>query len=91
MFMISLGIMVSATACTWLAESKYSNCVVARDVGSFTGEKLKNDGNAISSRELTETCIAKDKEIEDGDGADRGKVRWVVCLQGPDCDEAGMF
>jgi len=41
--------MIIATACNPFAESKYSNCVVAKDVSGFTGEKLKNDGNANPS------------------------------------------
>jgi hypothetical protein len=88
---VIFGILLIATACNPFVESKYSNCVVAKDASSFIGEKLKNDGNVESSRLLTTDCMDKDREIDGSDGKNRGKVRWAVCLQGPDCDEAGMY
>jgi hypothetical protein len=89
--LVVLGIVTSVTACDWFEESKYSNCAIASEETSFVGEKLKNDGNAVVSRRLTEDCLSRDREIDGGDGKETGKVRWVVCLKGPDCDEAGMF
>ena len=79
------------TACDMLEKSDYSNCVIAESENSYIGEKLKHDDKAKNSRMLTTACIAKDQEIDSGDGNEKGKVRWVVCLKGPDCDEAGMF
>ena len=88
---VVLGVVAGVTACDWFEESAYSNCAIARDEINFVGEKLKHDGNAVVSRRLTEDCVSRDREIDGGDGKERGKVRWVVCLKGPDCDEAGMF
>jgi hypothetical protein len=65
--------------------------MVAETEGSLTGERLKNDGSVSASRQLTETCLARDRVIDGGDGSSSGRVRWVVCLQGPDCEEAGMY
>lgn len=90
-FVIVFGIMAITTACNPFAESKYSNCVIAKDVSNFTGKKLKNDGNVDSARLLTTDCVKNDQEIDAGDGKNKGRVRWVVCLQGPDCNEAGMY
>ncbi len=82
---------IALTGCNWLEESDYSHCVIADNANSFNGEKLKNDGTAKSYVMLTTDCIEKDKNLDGGDGKSKGKVRWVVCLKGPDCDEAGMF
>lgn len=88
---VALSIMSNLTGCDWLQESEYSNCAIAEDEGTFTGEWLKNDGNADVTRQYTEECKRRDQEIDDGNGPRAGKVRWTVCLKGPDCDEAGMF
>ena len=78
-------------ACNPFAKTKYSNCVVAKDEINFVGEWLKHDGNVEQTRLLTTDCENMDKKIDGGDGKNKGKVRWAACLQGPDCDEAGMF
>jgi len=91
MYGIIIWLVAFATGCNPFVESKYSNCVIAEDTRSFIGEKLKNSGNADSSRMLTTDCADKDRDIDAGDGNMSGRVRWVVCLQGPDCDEAGMY
>lgn len=88
---LMLVVSLAMTACNPVEESKYSHCVVAEDESNFIGEKLKYDGNAKSSVMLTTDCINRDQIMDEGDGQEHGKVRWVVCLQGPDCDEAGMF
>ena len=86
---VVIGLAVLLSHC--LSDSDYVNCVVAADPASFTGERLKNDGRVASARLPTTECLARDREFDGGDGNNSGRVRWVVCLNGPDCDEAGMF
>ena len=74
-----------------LKDSPYSNCVTTENNENYIGEKLLTDTNITKERILTTACIAKDELIDGGDGNNSGKVRWVVCLSGPDCDEAGNF
>ncbi len=85
------GAMVVVTACDWFEVSDHSNCAVAEEAKNFTGRKLASDAGVRYSTLPTKDCIARDQRIDGGDGSDRGRVRWVVCLKGPDCDEAGMF
>jgi hypothetical protein len=68
-----------------------SNCVIVNDEKDFTGDWLKHAKSISYSRLPTIECIAKDNQIDNGDGPKKGKVRWVECTYGPDCDEAGMF
>ena len=79
------------TACSPLEKSEFSNCVVARSETDFIGDRLKHTKNAKRSTMLTKECIDEDLKIDNGDGNNTGKVRWVECYVGPDCDEAGMF
>ena len=72
-------------------ESPYANCAVAPQPSAFIGKMLKHDGSARLGTVLTEECIARDRELDGGDGKKAGRVRWVVCLNGPDCGEAGML
>ena len=87
---IVLSIALSA-ACNPFEKSDYSNCVVAKAEANYIGENLKHTSDARRSTMLTEECVAADQRIDLGDGSKAGKVRWVVCYVGPDCDEAGMF
>lgn len=72
-------------------KSGYSNCVVAKNAGFFIGKNLKYEGNAERMTLKTEECIALDQKIDSGDGPENGRVRWVECPMGPDCDEAGLY
>jgi hypothetical protein len=86
--LLLVAVLATVTAC---GESPYANCVVAPQPSAFIGEKLKHLGSAERSTIMKEQCAAKDRELDGGDGARAGRVRWVGCLNGPDCDEAGMF
>ena len=86
--LLSTAVVAALSACS---DSPYVNCLVAPSPTAFTGEKLKHDGTADGGAVLKEACIAKDRELDSGDGEQAGRVRWVQCLRGPDCDEAGMF
>jgi hypothetical protein len=71
-------------------ESKFSNCVTVEEESDYTGTWLQHDKGNRATLETPE-CEKKDFEIDNGDGPKHGKVRWAVCLNGPDCDEAGNF
>jgi len=88
---VGLALVIALGGCNPFEKSEYSHCVIAHDAASFTGKKLKNDGNARSQVSLTTACIEEDRKLDGADGRNKGRVRWVVCLKGPDCDEAGMF
>ena len=78
-------------SCGLMEESDYSNCVVASDAAAYIGERLLHYDGARSQRLLTTEYFAEHQRIDGGDGNDAGRVRWVVCFNGPDCDVAGMF
>ena len=67
-----------------------SHCVVVEDESHYTGAWLKHSTAKQSSRIPTEKCKALDQKIDDGDGEKKGKVRWIECLKGPDCEEPAM-
>ena len=88
---LALCVLVIGTACNPFAESKtHANCAVADDASNYIGKYLKHDGNAETSVTSTVKCIEQDLELDNGDGKDKGRVRWVACPFGRDCDEAGM-
>jgi hypothetical protein len=76
---------------TFFEKSGLSNCVVVDHEADFTGEWLKHSRYVSFERKPTPKCIEKDRQIDQGDGSIKGKVRWAECTFGPDCDEAGMF
>jgi len=75
----------------WTRPSDYVNCVVVEDQSAFTGKYLKNTGATLHKTVSTAECRALDRQHDGSDGGERGRVRWVPCRSGPDCDEAGMF
>lgn len=68
-----------------------SFCVVVADTRDFTGTYLLHRQAQSKSVIKTTECEAQDRQIDGGDGMRAGRVRWVVCPRGPDCDEAGRF
>ncbi len=82
---------VLLVACNPFETTEYSYCVEAESVSAFTGDWLKNDGNVQGSIQLTKECSRKDRNSDSGTGPKHGKIRWVECLKGPDCDEGGNF
>jgi hypothetical protein len=73
------------------ARTERAYCVVVADVKDFTGTYLLHRA-AESKRNVKITeCEERDRQIDGGDGMRAGRVRWVVCPKGPDCDEAGRF
>lgn len=71
-------------------KSGYASCVVAIHSDAFIGRNLRFEGEAERMTVKTEDCMALDNKLDDGDGPVKGRVRWVECPLGPDCDEAGM-
>jgi hypothetical protein len=82
---------LSLVACNPFETTEYSYCVEAESASAFTGNWLKNDGNVKGSIQLTNECARKDRKFDSGSGPKYGKIRWVECLQGPDCDEGGNY
>ena len=78
------------SGCNWWEESDYANCAVADSAAAFVGRHLAHDGNAKVQVMLITSCMEEDRRTDGGDGSHSGRVRWVVCYKGPDCDEAGM-
>ena len=72
-------------------KSGYAHCVFVQDESAFIGEWLKNSGAEIDSVVKTEECVALEKTVAESDGSRAGRVRWVECPVGPDCDESGKF
>jgi hypothetical protein len=72
-------------------KSGYSNCVIVSDESRFIGERLKYSQALSHGKKTDQECISDDLKLDSGNGPLVGKVRWVECLKGPDCDEAGMF
>lgn len=89
--LISALVISFITGCGMMEKSGLSNCVIVEKTEDFTGEYLKHSGAVFFGRLPTSECIKKDQELDKGDGPKKGKVRWVECLKGPDCDEAGMY
>lgn len=74
-----------------MEKSGYANCVTAQRAEAFVGRMLKFEGEAERETVRTEECARLDKELDKADGPKAGRVRWVECPTGPDCDEAGML
>jgi hypothetical protein len=66
---------------------KYAFFVHVNDEAIFGAPMDPSDIHIIDKgRKLKEEIIMMDKDIDGGDGADTGKLRWYVC-SGIDCDE----
>jgi hypothetical protein len=77
--------------CGMTEKSGLSNCVVVEKEDDFNGKWLRHSRSVYFGRLKTPECVQKDQDIDKGNGPKKGKVRWVECLKGPDCDEAGMY
>ncbi len=94
---IGVILFLSIVGVYWLTSGHFfkksgiSNCVVVDHEADFTGEYLKHSRHILFERMPTPDCVQKDQTIDKGDGPGKGRVRWVECTFGPDCDEAGMF
>jgi hypothetical protein len=72
-------------------KSGYSHCVRVANESHFIGKRLKYSQAENAGVMKTEFCVKEDQEVDGGDGLESGRVRWVECSMGPDCDESGMF
>jgi hypothetical protein len=90
LFLVLILVIIALMAISTTRKSGYSNCVVAASAASFTGKNLKYDGAAERKTLKTEECVGSDQKLDGADGPQKGRVRWVECSVGPDCDEAGM-
>lgn len=75
----------------WTQKTDLAYCVVAADQSAFTGEWMKHQ-SAESERIIKAAeCQNTDAALDNGDGKKAGRVRWVECMAGPDCNEGGNF
>lgn len=75
----------------WTQKTDLAYCVITQKPEDFTGEWMKH---AQAESELvvkTLECQQQDVAIDGNDGNKAGRVRWVACLAGPDCNEGGNF
>lgn len=72
-------------------KSDYCNCIQVKDEKEFIGKWLKYRQAETHSTLSIKECIEKDKLFDNADGNKTGRIRWAVCINGPDCSEAGMF
>jgi hypothetical protein len=69
------------------AYSRYGYYVYGKDENLFEGKINPSDPKILEhGRVLLNEITKLDREIDDGDGSKRGKVRWIRC-HGIDCDE----
>lgn len=90
LYIISIVISASVSMSSCI-ESNFAHCVVVNNEHQFIGKQLLAVSPKKSSTGTKEACTLKDKEIDKSDGPKKGRVRWVNCFSGPDCDEAGEF
>ncbi len=70
-------------------KSGKAHCIIVKNENDFIGNHLKYTVAEDDSYLMTKDCEEKDKTIDAGDGNKKGKVRWVECFKGPDCEELG--
>jgi len=69
--------------------SRYAVCVAVEDTSLY--EKVLSPSDVeYHGRILIQDCEQIDKDIDGGDGPDKGKVRWYVCY-GIDCHEGWEY
>ena len=78
-------------AATCLQTSGFVNCVVVEKEEHFIGEMLAHSSAEVFGPLPLEECEALDRDLDGGDGPREGRVRWVECLKGPNCNETGDF
>ena len=74
-----------------LIDNERVHCAEVKDENMFIGEYLLSDKYVFRGVIPVESCLKKDEITDQSDGPEKGKVRWVMCFYGPDCDEAGLF
>ena len=68
--------------------SRYAVCVAVNDISSY--EKVLSPSDVYCGRILVQDCEQRDKDVDGGDGPDKGKVRWYLCF-GIDCHEGWEY
>jgi hypothetical protein len=69
--------------------SRYAVCVAVNDIGLY--EKVLSPSDVgYYGRILIQDCEQIDKDVDGGDGPDKGKVRWYLCY-GIDCHEGWEY
>ena len=72
-------------------EPKYCNFVQVKNEKDFIGKWLRYEKAENHSTLLISECQEKDRLLDHSTGNRAGRIRWAICDNGPDCNEAGMF
>lgn len=75
----------------WTQKTDRCYCVTVTDKADFTGKWMKHERAESEQIVKTTDCQKTDSALDSDDGNKTGRVRWVECLSGPDCDEGGNF
>ncbi len=62
-----------------LEKSEPCYCVQVENESDFTGSDLKYTKSIMSDVVKYKECLKMDENIDDEDGKDLGKVRWISC------------
>lgn len=68
-----------------------SYCVIVEEEKFFIGEFLKRHHAQFKGKKSNEWCIKKDQELDNGDGARTGRVRWMECQNWELCTWYGNY
>ncbi len=86
------GLLICCTLLAGCSKSGFSHVVHVENERHFIGEYLKFSGSPLVNGVRRDAEAQQlDLQIDQGDGPRKGRLRWVECLSGPDCDEAGMY
>jgi len=88
---IFFGVIVVAIIFNCSRSTGLVYCVVSTDSEYYIGKVLLTNPKQIGKVMRYLECSNQDLKIDSGDGAARGKVRWISCKNGPDCSEAALF
>ena len=69
--------------------SRYAVCVEVDDIGLYEKVLAPSDVT-YHGRIFVQDCEQIDKDADNGDGPDKGKVRWYLCY-GTDCHEGWEY
>ena len=81
---------LAATILPIALRTELSRCGIAESDIHFAGESLMHNGTAVLQTMRTDECEKLDREIDGGNGPQRGRIRWVKCLKGRDCNRVEL-
>lgn len=85
--LVGFGLLFFAYRSCTKGYDQYAYFVQVSDERIFASKLKPDDGRIMDrGRRLKSEVVAMDQEIDGGDGAGAGKLRWYGC-RGIDCDE----